>query len=288
MPSRAVAGTAGCRVAPVSDTVVMTLRSGGRRRSALVHVPPGAAAGQRLPIVLAFHPSGSGSNGAFMAAYTGLSVVGDGEGFLAVYPNSTGGPWNQSSTAPNAPDDVRFTSDLLDVLEDRWCIDPRRVYATGVSAGGGMVARLGCRLSTRIAAIAPVAGSYAGLPPCHPDRPVSVLEIHGTSDSAVPYAGSGPKGLGSVPSFLAGWRARDGCSARATQRHIAPHTLQIDATRCSQGTAVRHIQILGGWHQYPGASPPDRGPRATISAAWQSWRFFGGKRLTAKPARASR
>jgi polyhydroxybutyrate depolymerase len=259
----------------------MTLRSGGRRRSAVVHVPPGTAAGQRLPIVLAFH--GSGSNGASMAGYSGLSVVGDGAGFLAVYPNATGG-----STAPNAPDDVRFTSDLLDVLEDRWCIDPRRVYATGVSSGGELAARLGCQLSARIAAIAPVAGSYASLPPCHPDRPVSVLEIHGTSDSIVPYAGSGPKGLGSVPAFLAGWRARDGCSTRTTQRHIAPHTLQIDATRCSQGSAVRHIQILGGGHQYPGASPPDRGPRSTISAAWQSWWFFSGKRLANQPARASR
>jgi polyhydroxybutyrate depolymerase len=266
----------------------MTLRSGGRRRSAVVHVPPGTTAGQRLPIVLVFHPSGPGANGAFMAAYSGLSVVGDGEGFLAVYPNSTGGAWNQGSTAQNAPDDVRFTSDLLDVLEDRWCIDLRRVYATGVSAGGGMVARLGCQLSARIAAIAPVAGSYANLPPCHPDRPVSVLEIHGTSDGIVPYAGSGPKGLGSVPSFLAGWRTRDGCSTRTTQRHIAPHTFQIDAARCSQRSAVRHIQIVGGWHQYPGASPPDPGPRATISAAWQSWRFFAGKRLANQPARASR
>jgi polyhydroxybutyrate depolymerase len=264
----------------------MTLRSGGRRRTALVHVPPGTAAGQRLPIVLAFH--GSGSNGAAMAGYTGLSVVGDGEGFLAVYPYASSGPWNQGSTSATAPDDVRFTSDLLDVLEDRWCIDPRRVYATGVSAGGGMVARLGCQLSARIAAIAPVAGSYAALPPCHPDRPVSVLEIHGTSDAIVPYAGSPPKGAGSVPAFLAGWRARDGCSSRTTQAHIASHTLQIDATRCAPGAAVRHIEILGGWHQYPGASPPDRGPRATISAAWQSWRFFAGKRLGVPPARASR
>jgi polyhydroxybutyrate depolymerase len=256
----------------------MTVRSGGRRRTALVHVPPGTVAGQRLPILLAFH--GSGTNGAGMAAYTGLSVVADGEGFLAVYPYATGGPWNQSSTSPGAPDDVRFTADLLDVLEDRWCVDTRRVYATGVSAGGGMAARLGCQLSTRIAAIAPVAGSYAGLPPCHPDRPVSVLEIHGTSDSIVPYAG--------VPAFLAGWRARDGCSTRTTQRHLAPHTLQIDATHCSPGAAVRQIQILGGWHQYPGASPPDRGPRATISAAWQSWRFLAGRRLAVPPARASR
>ena len=282
----AAATTHGCRAAPVSDTVAITLRSGGRQRSAVVHVPPGTTAGQRLPIVLAFH--GSGSTGASMAGYSGFSVVADGEGFLAVYPDAIGGVWNQGSTATNAPDDVRFTADLLDVLDDRWCVDPRRVYATGVSNGGGMVARLGCQLSARTAAIAPVAGSYAGLPPCHPDRPVSVLEIHGTRDSVVPYAGSPPHGAGSVPAFLAAWRARDGCATRTTQHSIAPHTLQIDAMRCAQGTAVRHIQIGGGWHQYPGASPADRGPRATISAAWQSWRFFAGKRLAFPAVRPSR
>ena len=39
------------------------------------------------------------------------------------------------------------------------------------------------------------------------------------------------------------------------------------------------VHVFGGWHQYPGATPPDAGPRPTISAAWQSWRFFAGRRL---------
>ena len=278
-PSTDAAVPAACRVAPVSETIPIGLSSGGRRRSALVHVPPGSAAGQRLPIVLALH--GSRANGAFMAGYSGLSVVADGQDFVAVYPDAAAGGWNQGSTDASRPDDVRFTSDLLDAVEARWCIDPRRVYATGVSAGGGMVARLACQLSSRIAAIAPVAGSYAGLPACRPDRPVSVLEIHGTADRIVPYAGRPPHGEGSVPAFLAAWRARDGCARRTLQRHIAPHTLQVDSTGCSQATAVRQIEILGGWHQYPGANPPDRGPPPTISAAWQTWRFFASRRLAA-------
>src|SRR5437764_924058 len=87
---------------------------GGRRRSALVHVPPGSAAGQRLPIVLALH--GSRANGAFMAGYTGLSLVADGQDFVAVYPDAAAGGWNQGSTDASRPDDVRFTSDLLDAV----------------------------------------------------------------------------------------------------------------------------------------------------------------------------
>ena len=253
----------------------MTVRSGGRRRSAVVHVPPGIAAGARMPVVLALH--GSRADGAFMEGYSGLSVVADGAGFLAVYPSAIN-PWNVDDSRPGAPDDVRFVSDLLDQLATRLCVDARRVYATGVSSGGGMVARLACDLSERIAAIAPVAGAFAGLPPCRPRRPVSLLDIHGTADRIVPYAGRPPRGAGSVPAFVRAWRGRDRCRGPIRQRRIAARTLLIDYGPCAGGSAVRQIEIGGGGHQYPGATPPDAGPPATISAAWQAWRFFAGLR----------
>jgi polyhydroxybutyrate depolymerase len=100
------------------------------------------------------------------------------------------------------PDDVGFIKALLQVLPSRMCIDPSRIYATGVSNGGGFAARLGCELSSQIAAIAPVAGGYRSLDPCHPDRPVAVLEIHGTADTVVPYDGKPPDYGGSVQKFL--------------------------------------------------------------------------------------
>ena len=55
-------------------------------------------------------------------------------------------------------DDIAFIGALLDAVEQSVCVDASRVYATGVSNGGGMVARLACELSDRLAAIAPVAG----------------------------------------------------------------------------------------------------------------------------------
>jgi hypothetical protein len=82
---------------------------------------------------------------------------------------------------------------------------------------------------------------------------VSVPEIHGTSDSIVAYAGSRPNGAGSVPAFLAGWRGRDGCSSRTTQRHIAPHTLQIDATPRHHLRRVAELALLR--RQAPGRAP---------------------------------
>ena len=51
-----------------------------------------------------------------------------------------------------------FISALIDSLTADLNIDTTRVYATGMSNGAFMTYTLGCELSDRIAAIAPVAG----------------------------------------------------------------------------------------------------------------------------------
>lgn len=280
-PGAEASAPAACRAAAAAGSARVSLASGGRARWAILHVPP-APAHKRLPLVLALH--GSASNGAFMERYSGLSAVADRAGFVAVYPSSAGA-WNSDGSRPGAPDDVGFVSDLLDVVSSRTCIDGRRVYATGVSSGASMTARLGCDLSGRIAAIAPVAGNYAGLPACRPDRPVSVLEIHGTGDRIVPYGGRGPRSVGSVPAYLSAWRRRDRCDPGLTTRRLAPLALETDTRGCAAGAAVRQIVIVGGGHQYPGANPPDAGPRSGISAAAEAWRFFAAKRLAPAGAR---
>lgn len=247
------------------------LPSRGRQRSARVHLPLGRAPTRPLPLVLALH--GSAADGSFMERYSGLSAIADREGFVAVYPDAPGG-WNVDDHKAGAPDDVTFVSDLLDGVERDWCIDPHRIYAVGVSSGGGMVARLACDLSARLTGIASVAGSYGPLRACRPGRPVSVLEIHGTADRIVPYLGRASDGAGNVPAFVRGWRRRDHCAKRAVRRPIAPRAFQVDYPGCARHSAVRHIEIVGGGHQYPGATPPDAGPPSTISASWQAWRFF--------------
>ena len=80
----------------------------------------------------------------------------------------------------------------------KYNIDPGRIYANGLSNGGGMSYLLGCALSDRITAIGGVAGAYAfPLEECHPSRPVPMIAFHGTADPIVPYQGgaSGDNGF---------------------------------------------------------------------------------------------
>src|SRR5436190_17322708 len=152
------------------------LQSGGIKRYALVNVPPHASSSRPMPRVLVLH--GAGGNGRDMDRWTGFSRVADSRGFVAVYPSAAGKFWNITAS-PGKADDVAYMRSLLDNVESQVCLDPDRVYATGVSNGGGMSGLLGCAMSDRLAAIAPVAGNYRPLPPCRPARPGAQVEVHG-------------------------------------------------------------------------------------------------------------
>lgn len=258
----------------------ITLRAGGLTRSALVRVPREGVRG-RLPVVLAFH--GARGDGARMADYSGLSQLAERYHFIVVYPTAAGPRrfWTLNGRDPRAPDDVAFITNLIRTLPSRVCMDRARVYATGVSNGGGFVARLGCVLSSKIAAIAPVAGGYRSLDPCRPDRPVAVLEIHGTADSVVPYDGRPPDYGGSVPRFLSMWASLDGCDAQTPPVFVAPGTERFSWESCASGTQILHYRLSGVGHTWPGS---EDSPNAPISAGRTVWRFFRGRVIAPRPA----
>jgi polyhydroxybutyrate depolymerase len=263
-----------CSARPTGD-ITLNIRTRGLMRNALLHVPA-AGAGRRLPVVLAFH--GAHGSGEFMADYSGFSTLADREHFVVVYPTAAGPRrfWTLNASDPKAPDDVAFISKLLQTLPRSACIDPARVYATGVSNGGGFTARLGCVLSSRIAAIAPVAGGYRSLDPCRPDRPVSVLEIHGTADPVVPYDGKPPDYTGSVPRFLANWASLDNCPPPTAPIFVAQGTERQDWGPCEGGTEVLHLRLSGVGHTWPGSEDSRSAP---IAAQRTVWRFFRGRTL---------
>jgi polyhydroxybutyrate depolymerase len=271
--------SAGCAQPPAAaGDVDLAIVWQGVRRTARVHVAP-AAVGGPAPLLLAFH--GTGGDGRFMERYSGLVPQLDrGAGAIGVFPDADGMRWNVEELRED-PDDAGFAVALLDAVEARWCVDLRRVSVAGVSNGGGMAALLACTVPDRLAGVAIVAGGFATLPPCRSRRPVAILEIHGRADPVVPYWGSPTDGRrGAVVPWLAGWVARDRCrSRRPHARAIAPGTVRYDWGACSGGTAVVHIAIAGGRHQWPGATPPDPGPAATISAAAQVWGFLAPRRL---------
>lgn len=243
-------------------------------RTVLLQVPESAHG--RAPLVLAFH--GTGGSGPFMAGYSGLQAVADRAGFLVAYPSAQENPdqWGLGEDR-RGDDDLAVVDATIAKVVARGCADRTRVYAVGVSNGGGFATRLGCERSDRIAAVVSVAGAYGSLAPCRPGRPVSLLEIHGTADQVVPYAYAAP---GGVLGWVRAWARRDGCRSGPRSSVVATRVVRLDWSACRSGTAVAHLAISAGRHQWPGATPPDPGPPSTISAAVEAWRFLSAHRVS--------
>ena len=258
-----------CGRDPEPGARTLTVRSGGLTRASRVHVPARVREGRPAPLLLVLH--GAGGTGPEFEPYTRFSELADREGFVAVYPSAVDRFWTVG--AGEGPDDVRFLGDLLDRLEVDLCIDPARVFVTGLSNGGGMSVRLACTLGDRIAAAAPVAGAYGNLPPCEPARPVSVLEMHGDADPIVPYEGDGPGSVTSAEGFARAWAERNGCGEEPLRRSAAPRAVRLDWPNCRDGSAVAHVRLLGFGHDIPGVTPRTS-PPGTIFGPAEIWRFL--------------
>lgn len=228
-----------------------TLTSSGQERSYLVEVPADFDPTRPTPLVLNFH--GSGSNKEEQAGYSQLPARGAAAGFVVVTPDGTGTPrgWDLSGDL-----DTTFVEDLLTTLAQGMCIDPSRIFATGISNGSAFSAILTCRSPYRIAAVGMVA---AEVPPLCPEGVIrSAIAFHGTEDPVVPYGGGKVEtGRGLVApgaeSAMARWAAHAGCGAKATDTKVAAHVVRRTWPRCKDGSDVVFYKIRGGGHTWPGA-----------------------------------
>ncbi len=178
---------------------------------------------------------------------------------------------------------------MVGAIEEQMPIDRARVYVTGMSNGAMMALRLGCQSDT-FAAIAPVAGTL--LTDCSRARPVSVLQIHGTADDRVPYAGGPGRAFAvngnprvdgpPVESVNATWRSIDACGppTSATAGDVTTQT-----AGCADGRTVELISVAGAGHQWPGGqrTPPAElagvpEPSTAFDATDTIWRFFDAHR----------
>jgi len=234
-----------------------------------------------LALVLVLHGALQGATN--VESVSGISAKADKEKFLVAYPNGTSRSglaptWNAGACCgyaqTNQVDDVGFLRALIDKLEHDYNVDPKRIFATGISNGGMMSYRLACELADRIAAIAPVEGAQDV--DCRPSGPVSVLVFHGTADLLVPYnGGTTPFQVGSkrkdtpVSSTVAFWVKQDGCSK--TPRREEANQLHIDTyTGCTGSAGVTLYTVVGGRHAWPGT----RLSGNDVPATDIMWSFF--------------
>lgn len=212
-----------------------------------VTLPVGYDAAVPTPLIVQLH--GYGSSSAGQLRYMGIGELADDYGFITVAPDGTREAagrqapfWNASSACCNfqgsTVDDVGYLKSLIDEIASRWNVDPDRIYMVGHSNGGFMSYRMAYEHPGTIAAIASLAGATEGGDRPPPNAPVHVLQIHGTDDRVIEYAGgSFGREDASYPSAgytVRQWADYNGCDSSGRAREMR----DLDASLPGHETGV--------------------------------------------------
>ena len=304
-----------------SGAYVFTLTSGGRTRDYRLHVPPAAAAGTALPLVLNLH--GATQNGQIQELQTGMDASADKHGYLVAYPDGTRIATNLTPDpiakdaqygfdagsccglpSENHIDDVDFLLAVISNAASHTPVDLRRVYVTGMSNGGMMAYAMAAEAADHVAAIASVAGQVE-LPAIHPTRAVPTLEFHSVDDPIAGWNGvANPdrklrftvmQGIGQwVKADRCATTPRSGTKITGTGISAGLTATLVTYPGCKDGSEVSLWRLTGSGHVWPGAAF-NTGPRSTwildgvgrgttlIDANELMWQFFQRHSLPGTP-----
>jgi polyhydroxybutyrate depolymerase len=243
-------------------------------------VPAGYDSQAKTPLVLDI--PGMNETAQEQELYSRYSALADQQHFIVVYPQGTKGSdgklgWATYGRFDPKVNDVLFFSDLLNTLQQQLCVDSTRIYATGMSNGGGMTNLLACQMAGRIAAVAAVAAAIYAIPGgCHPVRPMPYMEFHGTSDPIVHYNGGKALGFAPMMQTMQNWATLDGCSHGPATFFQQADVTGLQWTGCKENAIIQHYRVTDGGHTWPGARAVPRlgATTQTVSATTLGWQFF--------------
>lgn len=185
--------------------------------------------------------------------------------YLVAYPlgdkandGSGDNAWQDAPYAAPGVNDIGFTSDLINHINDNYCVDTTKIYASGKSNGGGFVDLLACSdIGDKFAAFAMAAPALytdtSGSPCVRKLR--KIIHAHGLQDDTARYDGGTSHGqaLPSIADWLGRWasNARDGCSG--PQYTSDNGNTLITYTPCSGGitNAIKSYRLPNGGHCWP-------------------------------------
>jgi polyhydroxybutyrate depolymerase len=301
-------------LASESGSYVFTLTFDGLQRDYRLHVPPAAASGKPLPLVLNLH--GATQNAQLQEITSDMDPNGDMNGYLVAYPDGTriSKVLTPDPVAKNAQygwnagmccglpvtkhiNDVGFLLKVISDIAAKTPVDLTRVYMTGISNGGMMAYAMAAEASGHVAAISSISGQVE-IPAIHPTRSVPTMEFHSVDDPIAKFDGTPNKNPLLQLSVMEGidqWVKADGCDKKpiigteivgaAGSISAGETATPISYTHCRSGAEVALWRFTGSGHVWPG-SPLNMGPKKNwilagvgqgiilVDADETMWQFF--------------
>lgn len=253
---------------PAAPVITLhTLLTGGLARG-WEQLTPGGGAGPSTPILVVLHGQAvTAAQEVERDALTPLVAAGRTE---LVYPQGIGNSWNAGGCCGPAwgqrVDDLSFVRDLVAAVDPGHA---RPVYLVGYSNGGRLAYTVACDDPTLVDGFAivdamPLAGCTLG-------RPITILQVDGTADPAIPYRPGDPGGeLPPATTEAERLRVLDGCRAAPATATAGSLSLQT-WSGCAGGTRLGFATYAGGTHLWPA------GDAGTPGAGPVLWTFLSGR-----------
>lgn len=271
-----------------SQDIEDTLMIYGRNRYYKTHLPLGYSANKTYPVIFAFH--GGLGNPDIMEKQTGFSKKADEEEFIIVYTYGTGSfdkklltwnTWNCCGYADKKEiNDIDFVEAVIKEVKEKFSVDEKRIYATGMSNGGMMCYLLACELPQHFAAVAPVVATMFDTISCNSKNEVSFIIFNSVDDEHIPYDGGiGEKSLVDVEKLPVEttvnlWVKKYGCylmNKSESKSYVKTNY------KNNNGIEIVFYKMLSGGHSWPGGEKIRRfadNPVKNVSATDLIWDFF--------------
>jgi polyhydroxybutyrate depolymerase len=232
-----------------SNNNAQTIVHDGVNREFVSYIPNSYDGTSSVPLILNFH--GFGGSASDYMKEADMITLSETNTFILIYPQgscldgfSSWNPCPFGGDNKSNTDDFGFIESIITKISSQYNVDMERIYATGYSNGGMMAYGLANYKSDLIAAVASVSGVMLDCigPTSHP---MPVVNLHGTSDSVLPYNGSSE--YNSIQSTLDHW-------IKFNNTVLTP-TVTIDNNiehyvydQGDNSVSVEHYKFIGGTH----------------------------------------
>ena len=193
---------------------------GSTGRQYQLYIPASYRVARPVPLILDFHAYRS--DPLMEGSFNGFETVAEKAGFVLARPQAESGSWSLYDG-----NEVEYVEAVLGDARSVVCVDPDRIYATGMSQGGQFATELTCRLPATFAAVASVA-VFDHPVGCSPE-PTPVIAFTGRNDAIYDLADGLSAGIfesanpewppdarpGPLKAEAEAWAVTNGCKSRA-------------------------------------------------------------------------
>jgi poly(3-hydroxybutyrate) depolymerase len=229
----------------------IAITAAGKAREYILNVPTNYDNTKPYKFVIAYHELNGNDDEMYKNQYYHLLNLSQ-NSTIFVAPNGQQNNANCTQASgcgwPNTSDsDMALADAVVAQIEENFCIDTNRIFATGWSYGASMSEQTACErplsglgsATWGVRAIAVYSVAYlSNTDNCKASasKPVAYYASHGTNDSVLPYSGG--------VSIAQTWAAADGCTAATPTQATGNHVCTSFAG-CKTGYPVEFCSFVG-------------------------------------------